>query len=136
MLGTAGVELSFGDTQLGAQPVHGSGLGEPGLHAGTGGFGDVKQPVTDDPLADPVFGELQPQPLQRGPDRQDTLPPSPARLAGGTSASTDDFASGQQSASRGQDPERTAYWSHGEPGRSRRHTGSPLDGLWEATEAR
>ena len=44
--GLPGAELCFGDTQLGPEPVHGSGLGEPGLHAGTGGVGDIEQPVS------------------------------------------------------------------------------------------
>ena len=68
--GRLGAELSFRDAQFGAEPVHGFGLGEPGLHVRADGVGDVEQPVTDDALVDAVFGALEPQRLQRGPDRQ------------------------------------------------------------------
>ena len=68
--GHVGAEPGFGYPQLGAQPVHGFGLGEDGLHAGIGGVGDVEQPVTDDALVNAVFGTFELQRFQCGPDRQ------------------------------------------------------------------
>ena len=48
--GHLGAELRFRDAQFGPEPVHGFGLGEPGLHLGSDGVCDIKQPVSDDTL--------------------------------------------------------------------------------------
>ncbi len=81
-----GAELGFRHAQFGAQPVHRFGLGEPGLHAGTDGVGDIEQPVADDALVDAVLGAFELQHLQPGTDRQSAfrhgVPLGGAELAG------------------------------------------------------